>query len=419
MIQTPTPPLAVFRHLWDELAPIGRNGRSGGYRRHLLTTEDAALREWFDSHAVARGLDVEVDGNGNQWAWWGAPGDNAVVTGSHLDSVPDGGAYDGPLGVVSAFLAVDELRRRGFVPRRPFAIVNFVEEEGARFGMACLGSRLLTGDLAVDRALALTDPDGVRLGEALETGGLDIRRLGRDEARLRMIGVFLELHVEQGRYLVDVDASIGVADSIWPHGRYRFDFRGEANHAGTTLMVDRSDPMLTFATTALLADQEARQRDQRATFGRVEVTPNGTNAIPSTVTAWLDARCADDERLAAIVEAIRAGAVERSVVDGTTVEITTESVTAAVHFPLDLAGRLATTLGARTGVGDVVPVLPTQAGHDAGILSVAGVPSAMMFVRNPTGISHSPRELAEDDDCVEGVLGLSDALADLLADVPA
>lgn len=416
MIETPTARLSMFRHLWDELAPIGRNARSGGYQRQLMTSQDAQLREWFAAHAASRGLDVEVDGNGNQWAWWGVPGDDAVVTGSHLDSVPDGGAYDGPLGIVSAFLAVDELRRRGFVPRRPFAIVNFVEEEGARFGMACLGSRLLTGDLAVDRALALTDAGGTRLGEALTEGGLDVRLLGRDDERLRRIGVFLELHVEQGRHLVDVDAAVGVAASIWPHGRYRFDFRGEANHAGTTLMQDRSDPMLTFAATALVADREARRLQQRATFGRVEVTPNGTNAIASHVAAWLDARCADDTTLTEIVEAIRVQAVERGLADGTTVELTAESVTAAVHFPQDLAKRLATTIA---GDGVALPILPTQAGHDAGILSVAGVPSAMLFVRNPTGISHSPREHAQDADCVEGVLGLSDALADLLEDAPA
>ncbi|WP_374455991.1 allantoate amidohydrolase [Nocardioides sp.] len=411
--------LSMFRGLWAELAPIGRSQRTGGYTRQLLTQQDEELREWFVSHAEARGMDVEVDGNGNQWAWWGAPGDDAVVTGSHLDSVPDGGAYDGPLGIVAAFLAVDDLRRRGVTRRRPFAIVNFVEEEGARFGLACLGSRLLTGAVDPRNAIALTDRNGTRLGEAFDGAGIDVRRIGPDIERVRRIGVFLELHVEQGRHLVDRGVAVGVASAIWPHGRYRFDFRGEANHAGTTRMRDRSDPMLTFAATALAANREARRMGQRATFGRVEVTPNGTNAIPSSVTAWLDARCVDQATLGSLVDAIWSKATLRSLGDGTSVEFVAESVADAVDFPRDLARRLAQTIGKHPAGSTAAPILPTQAGHDAGILSVAGVPSAMLFVRNPTGVSHSPREFAEDADCIEGVRALSSALELLLADLPA
>ena len=121
--------------------------------------------EWFAEQARARGLDVEVDRNANIWAWWGDPGPDAVVTGSHLDSVPGGGAFDGPLGVVSALSAVDALRAGGFAPRRPLALVVFAEEEGGRFGVPCLGSKLLTGAISPDRARALRDPAGVTFGE--------------------------------------------------------------------------------------------------------------------------------------------------------------------------------------------------------------------------------------------------------------
>lgn len=136
---------STFRRLWSDLAPIGRRP-SGGYQRFAWTDEDARLREWFVAQAEERGLEVVTDRVGNQWAWLGDPDadpGSAVVTGSHLDSVPDGGAFDGPLGVVSSFVALDELRARGLTAQTPLAIVNFVDEEGARFGIACAGSRLL------------------------------------------------------------------------------------------------------------------------------------------------------------------------------------------------------------------------------------------------------------------------------------
>ena len=195
------------------------------------------------------------------------------------------------------------------------------------------------------------------------------------------------------------------ASAIWPHGRYRFDFTGEANHAGTTRMEDRRDPMLTYAMTALAANKQARLSGQRATFGRLEVAPNGTNAVPSRVTAWLDARCESDAALADLVSAIERQGTERAGRDGTALAVTAESVSGRVAFDADLASRLSAVGG--------WPVIPTQAGHDAGILAMAGVPSAMLFVRNPTGVSHSPAESAETADCLTGVEALADTLTEL------
>src|SRR4029079_18131576 len=134
----------TFDGMWSAIEPVGRHAETGGYRRFAWTREDATLREWFAGEAAARGLDMVTDRAGNQWAWWGDPDATpGVVTGSHLDSVPVGGAFDGPLGVVSAFAALDALRARGFAPARPLGIAAFADEEGARFGVACAGSRLL------------------------------------------------------------------------------------------------------------------------------------------------------------------------------------------------------------------------------------------------------------------------------------
>jgi beta-ureidopropionase / N-carbamoyl-L-amino-acid hydrolase len=392
-----------FDGLWDALAGVGRSP-AGGYRRFAWTREDADLREWFAGEAAARGLDLVEDRAGNQWAWQGDPdaaaaaGRPGVVTGSHLDSVPEGGAYDGPLGVVTAFAALDRLRAAGVRPARPIGIVNFADEEGARFGVACAGSRILTGALPADRARALADADGISRAEAWRAAGRDPDALGRDEETLRRVGTFVELHVEQGRELADLDRPVAVATSIWPHGRWRLDLPGEGNHAGTTRLADRDDPMLALARTVLAVRAAAETHGTVATCGKVAVTPGGVNAIPSHVTAWLDARGADTAAVRRVVEDVTAAVTDAR---GT---VTEESWTPDTRFPADLAAELARVL-------DDAPLLATGAGHDAGILATAGVPTAMLFVRNPTGVSHSPAEHADRADCLAGV----DALAAVLA----
>ncbi|GGV49844.1 Zn-dependent hydrolase [Streptomyces griseoflavus] len=409
----PAPPsVPSFHEMWRQLEPVGRHAASGGYRRYAWTGADADCRDWFEEQARARRLTYEVDRNGNQWAWLGDPArGDAVVTGSHLDSVPDGGAFDGPLGVVSAFAALDELRRRGTRCAKPLGIVNFGDEEGARFGLACVGSRLTTGALTVEQAHRLTDGDGVTLPQAMEAAGHDPGALGADPGRLARIGAFVELHVEQGRALDLSGDRVGVASAIWPHGRWRFDFRGEANHAGTTRLTDRRDPMLSYAETVLAARREAETAGAVATFGKISVEPNGVNAVPSLVRGWLDSRAPDQDRLDAVVEGVRRAARAHAAAHGVDLDIERESFTPVVEFDHALRDELARILGGGTDL--TVPVLGTGAGHDAGILS-ARVPAAMLFVRNPTGVSHSPAEHATEDDCVAGVLALADVLEGLV-----
>ena len=251
-----------FERMWADLAPVGRSAGSGGYFRQPFTTPERELAAWFVEQCQARRLRVESDGFGNVVGWWDSGAGPAVLTGSHLDSVLDGGAYDGPLGVVSALAAVDLMRSRGVVPARPIGVSVFVEEEGSRFGLACLGSRLATGATSWESARALKDRAGVALGDGI---------VGGASALLQDVGTFVELLVAQGRDLVDRGAAVGVASEIWPHGRYRFDFTGSANHAGTTRMEDRQDPMLTYAMTALAANKQARLAGQRATSTRPKV----------------------------------------------------------------------------------------------------------------------------------------------------
>ena len=430
-----------FAELWDSLRPLGRDPATGGYRRYSYTEADLACREWFRNTALSRSLRPEADHNGNLWAWWEGPAGAppgaagafgpaapapgaamvtgafdpaspppgaAIVTGSHLDSVPDGGAYDGPLGVVSGFAAIDLLRDRGFVPARPLAVAAFGEEEGARFGVACLGSRLLTGVTDPQAARELRDGRGVSLAEAMAGAGLDPARLGPDDTRLRRIAAYVELHIEQGSALAGLGAAVGIAEGIWPHGRWRLDFTGRADHAGTTRLADRRDPMLPYAATVLAAREAAAGQAALATFGKVTAEPGAANAICSRVRAWLDAR-APGEALHRLVSQVEAAAREAAAGHGVEVGVHRESFTPPVEFDTRLRDRLA---GILAGRGIAAPALPTGAGHDAGVLA-ARLPAAMLFVRNPSGVSHSPAEHADMADCEAGVVALAAVLEEL------
>lgn len=389
--------------LLADIADVGWDRRRGGYSRHAFDGPERELRSWFREQARRRGLGVETDHNGNMWAWWGDPGADAVVTGSHLDSVPGGGAFDGPLGVASAFAAVDRLAGNGFRPAKPVAVVAFCEEEGGRFGVPCLGSRLLTGAIAPADAARLTDPGGTTMAEAAASAGLDPSLLGRDDERLSRIGRFVELHVEQGRGLAPAARPIGLATSIVAHGRWRFTVRGQGNHAGATKTSDRHDPMMPAASAVLAAREVAAGMDDAvATVGRIMPNPGGTNVIPSAVDFWLDARVDGADRTRSLVGQVTDAVSRSASAEGCSVSVTEESFGDTVAFDPALRDELTRVLGD-------VPQLATGAGHDAGILA-ARVPTAMMFVRNPTGVSHAPEEHAETADCEAG----ADALAGVL-----
>lgn len=382
--------------LLDELTDIGAS-QSGGYNRLAWTRADSDCREWFVSQATSRGLDVEVDRNGNLWAWLNQalPG-KALVVGSHLDSVPRGGAYDGPLGIASAFAALDQLG--DFVPSRPIAIVAFVDEEGGRFGIACAGSRLMTGGLARDKFLALTDLDGVSTAEAMRTAGQPTDHVGLDAERIARIGEFIELHVEQGHLPstagvdgLTSDAPLGLATQIWPHGRWRVDFIGQQNHAGATKMSERHDPMLELARTILEVNEMAVTHGILGTVGKLHVSPGAVNAIPGSASIWIDARGGDETLVKKVMREFGHDAA-------------LESWTPITPFDASFIDEINAALGGS------LPLLPSGAGHDAGVLALVGIPTAMILVRNPSGISHAPEEYAEPSDCDLGVTALATAI---------
>ena len=399
----------LFEELFGGLSTIGLD-QSGATTRLAWTNEAAEAAEWFDGSARRLDLEPLVDKNGNRWAWSGAPTPGAIVTGSHLDSVREGGRFDGALGVVSGLIAVHLLRRRGL--GSPLAAVSFADEEGGRFDTPTFGSRAMLGSLDVQTILGRRDRDGVTLRDALSGAGLVPAELGSDPERIRQIGAFVELHIEQDTLLTERDRQLALGTQILPHGRWRIDLIGEANHAGTTPLSIRRDPMLTLATTVIAARKVASEEHALATIGKLEISPNVTNAIAERVSLWLDVRGESEAVVEHVVERIVAAAQADADANAIGLELSRESFVGAVQFSAQLRQRVAAIL-AQAGIEDVP--MATGAGHDSGALANA-VPTAMLFVRSATGASHSARELASIDDCVVGIVALTDVLAALAND---
>jgi N-carbamoyl-L-amino-acid hydrolase len=320
--------------------------------------------------------------------------------------------------VASALSAVARLKADGFVPVRPVAVIAFAEEEGSRFGIACLGSKLMTGAVDPAAIAARTDTEGVTFAQAADAAGVDPSAIGRDDERLSSLGCLVELHVEQGRALTDIGAPVAVASAILAHGRWRLTFHGEGNHAGATPMADRRDPVVAASAAILAARDVAAAADNpgggvsaRATVGRIVPVPGGTNVIASRVDAWLDVRGDTDTATRALVAEIFAAIQIAAGRQGCRVEITPESYLPEVVFDPGLRDSVRAALAAVPEFGEV-PVLATGAGHDAGVLA-AELPTAMLFVRNPTGVSHAPGESSSDEDCRAGAAALATVLAAL------
>jgi allantoate deiminase len=334
-----------------------------------------------------------------------------VWMGSHLDTVPRGGRYDGALGVLAALEAVARLDAPA---ARTVAVVAFRDEEGWRFGHGFFGSRAVAGRLEPG-ALALRDADGVSVREALSSLGLEAEEDGG--WLVPAPAAYLELHIEQGPVLAAADAPVGVVDSIVGLVELAIDFTGREGHAGTTPMVARRDAALCAAAFQVAAARCARAIPRAvATVGSIRLEPGAGNVIPRLARLVVDARAPDVERLDALEAGLRDAAARAAEEHGCSVEIARAGRTAPV---LADARVVASLEAAAPGA----PHLVSGAGHDAQILGAAGVPVGMVFVRSlGGGISHSPLEETADEDIGRGVEVLRRAvplLCERIGDVPA
>jgi beta-ureidopropionase / N-carbamoyl-L-amino-acid hydrolase len=371
----------------DPLRAIGFDRRRGT-NRLAWTDEDAAAGAWFEEQAAGAGLRAWRDAAGNRWAT--PPGDGPWwAVGSHTDSVRDGGAFDGALGVAAAFAIAA-------TSPAPLAVLSFADEEGARFNTPTFGSRALTGVLDVDDVLGRTDDDDITLADAMAAAGIDPARLATAPDALRRLSGFVELHIDQSTDLAAADAPYGTVASLAARLRLRATATGTADHAGTTPMDGRQDALLA-AARVIAAAHDLHTPDMRATAGRVLVEPNALTAIAARATVWVDARSPVEATLDAFRERLAHAAPAN-------VAFAVESRSPAVGFDPALRARLA------AAQDHPPPELVCWAGHDAGILA-RRVPAAMVLVRNATGVSHSPAEHVELDDAAAGATAILRALS--------
>jgi N-carbamoyl-L-amino-acid hydrolase len=384
--------------LLEDLVPIGLDGE-GGTTRLAWTAEDAAATEWFAARAAELGRRVERDPAGNLWAcpeaegpWW--------AVGSHLDSVRNGGRYDGALGVAAGFAVAAR-------SRVPLAVISFADEEGGRFNTPTFGSRALVGRLDVEDAVARVDADGIRLGDAMATAGVDPARLGDAPLWLDRLRGFIELHIDQTRELAHAGAPVGVVTRLASRMRVQLEFGGQADHAGTTMREDRRDALAAAARVIVLADAQAAQRPGFVfTAARIEVEPNAPTTVPSKARIWLDARAPEADEVQAWRAAV-AEVAERVAADtGTTLELRTAAWSAGTAFADEV--RTALLEGAEPGTPSVV----CYAGHDAGVIAERR-PAGMVLVRNETGVSHAPQEDVTLEDAAAGARALLAAVETL------
>lgn len=384
----------------DPLRAIGFSEQRGT-NRLAWTAEDAAAGAWFEEQAASVGLRAWRDPAGNRWAT--PPGDGPWwAVGSHTDSVRDGGAFDGALGVVAAFAIAA-------ASPAPLAVISFADEEGARFNTPTFGSRALTGVLDVEGVLTRADDDGVTLRDAMAAAGVDPAQLHAAPEALRHLRGFVELHIDQSTDLAAAGAPWGVVASLAARLRLRATTTGTADHAGTTPMDGRQDALLAAARVVTAAHDLATP-DMRATVGRLLVEPNALTAIAARATAWVDARAPEE----ATLDAFRARLEEAAAAAGAAppaVAFTVESRSPAVTFDAALRARLAAAPApANSSLAAAPPQLVCWAGHDAGLLA-PHVPAAMVLVRNATGVSHSPAEHVELEDAAAGATAILRALA--------
>ncbi len=411
------PPVAILpiepraiQEMIDALAQFGAWGETG-VSRLVYSPEWVAAQDTVAAWCAAAELEVERDAVGNVWGWLrGSEPGAAIVTGSHIDSQKPGGRFDGAFGVVAALAAVRAARERHGTPRRTLGVVSLCEEEASRFARTNFwGSRAATGRIGPTEADRMRAIDGPTMAEIMRDVGLDPERI--PDAARDDIGAFIELHIEQGPLLEAAGVPVGVVETITGYRQYWLELRGTANHAGTTPMDQRRDPMAGAAEIigGVIDTAHRMGRPAVTTVGRMTVEPNGRAVVPERVGFTVDARHPDEAALATLLarhEGLWAEVAERRGLD-LAVRVDSDRP----PCPCDPA-LVETLVAAADEAG--VPALRMTSGavHDA--MQFASVcPVAMLFVRSRGGVSHSPEEHTSAEDAAAGVETLARALARL------
>ena len=381
--------------------------------RIVFSPTDLKARGWLKARCEECGLVVREDAIGNAFARWTGsdPAAPAIGTGSHIDAIPNAGKYDGVVGVLGGLEAIRALQRSGFRPRRSIELLMFTSEEPTRFGIGCIGSRMLSGTLSAKDARRLKDKDGASIDEVRAKVGLD-GDLEAIKLRDGYYEAFVELHIEQGPQLESERIPIGVVTGIAAPASLRILIEGSSGHAGGVLMADRRDALCAAAELILAVENAARSsgaRDTVATVGICEVFPGAVNSIPSRVHLSADIRDTDLKRRDRAMEQIEIAS--ESIAEERKVSIQTELVNA--DAPAECAPALVEALAeaCRKQQLKFLPMV-SRAYHDSLFMSRIA-PTAMLFIPCRNGYSHRPDEYASPEDIVRGTLVLAETLASL------
>ncbi|WP_197382757.1 M20 family metallo-hydrolase [Mycolicibacterium mengxianglii] len=406
-----------FLDSWAELEVIGATP-AGGVERQAATVEDGQMRDWFSRWLRERGFTVEVDRIGNLFGLLEFhPGAPYVLVGSHLDSQPRGGRFDGAYGVLAGAVAADRIRRQaadsGVTPRYNIAVVDWFNEEGSRFKPSLMGSAVFTGASDLEDTLNITDQDGVTVREALTVidsiGERDVFGAGDGTRRL---AAYAEIHIEQGRELEKNNFAIGLVDRTWAANKYELNVIGAQGHTGATAIDDRQDALLGAALIVVALRDIADEfgEELHTSCGQLTVLPNSPVVVPREVHMHLDLRSDNDQLLAAADAALRKRIAEAEIRAKVEVEHRKAHVWPGHHYQpqgVELARAVADDLGLTS------MLVRTRAGHDSTNMKEV-VPSVMLFVPSVEGISHSEAEYTSDEDMCTGVDLLTETLARML-----
>ncbi|SFA85166.1 allantoate deiminase [Lentibacillus halodurans] len=386
----------------DAISEIGLTEDDGSHRPGFSKTEKAA-KELVSDWMREAGLDVRQDGAGNIFGRIAGKNDDhpAILSGSHLDSVPNGGHFDGPLGVLSALEVAEAWRETGYQPEKPYEVVVFTDEEGARFNGGLHGSEAVVGKGDIEEKLKLVDQDGMNFSEVLVDSGLSVDSYVKAKRSPEEIEMFAEVHIEQGKQLEREGLPCGIVTGIAGPCWLEFTFTGEAGHAGNTPMNDRKDTLV--AASAFIGrvnELPGSISDSAvATVGKMQVDPNGVNVIPGSVTLYVDIRDIYKETRDELIDRVMALAKKVAAKHQVNVDHVEKMRVAPVPIEEETQQLLEESFHEKA----IKPYrLPSGAGHDAMIIGEKW-PVAMLFTKSKNGISHNPAEWSDLNDCVQTV----------------
>lgn len=400
--------------LWGrlmEMAGIGATAK-GGVNRQALTAGDGKARRLLADWSVSRGFSIFQDDIGNLFIRRAGTDDTLapVTTGSHLDTQPTGGRFDGAYGVMAGLEALEALADSGIATRHPVEVVAWTNEEGGRFPPSCMGSGVYTGRYTLDWARAIRDPDGVSVGEALPAV-MSLTAEAAPRAFGSPLHAYIEAHIEQGPVLVTAKETIGVVTSVQSQNLFEVDVFGEEAHAGTTPRANRADAVLAAVEIVSALEREALDDADalRFTVGRFIAKPGAPNTVPSHVLFTIDLRHPENamiERMSELIERLPSAVAERRGCRAAVKRLSDSPVTPFDETIIDLIDRKRQDLnlpGRR---------MPSGAGHDAMYMPPLA-PTGMIFVPCVDGISHNEAEDALPADLTAGTRVLADCLAEL------